>query len=93
MWPSRLRTRHSVHEVAGLIPILTQWVKGQVLLQAVGGIGHRCSSDPALLWLWHRPAATVLVPPLALVLPYAAGAAIKKKKKERKKTLDHYAYP
>ena len=22
------------------------------------GVGCRCSSDPVLLWLWHRPAAT-----------------------------------
>ena len=22
------------------------------------GVGHRCGSDPALLWLWCRPAAT-----------------------------------
>ena len=34
-------------------------------------------SDPALLWLWHRPAAIVLIRPLA--------KALKKRKKKEKK--------
>ena len=32
--------------------------------------------DLALLWLWHRPAATALIQPLAWELPYGAGAAV-----------------
>ena len=50
------------------------------------GVGRRHSSDPALLWLWCRPAATALIRPLAWEPPYAVGAAqeIAKKKKERK---------
>ena len=51
------------------------------------GIGHRGSSDPALLWLWCRPAATALIQPLACEPPYAAGAALKRKKKERKENV------
>ena len=43
------------HEVEGLIPGLAQWVKDLVSC----GVVHRCSSDPALLWLWCRPVATV----------------------------------
>ena len=31
--------------------------------------------DPALLWLWCRPAATAPIRPLAWEPPYAAGAA------------------
>ena len=31
---------------------------------------HRCSLDPTLTWLWHRPAATALIGPLAWVSPY-----------------------
>ena len=40
-----------------------------------------------MLWLWHRPAATVLIQPLAWELPCANGAVLnrKKKKKKRKK--------
>ena len=32
LWLSGLRTQHSLHEVVGLIPGLTQWVKGPALL-------------------------------------------------------------
>ena len=44
------------------------------------GIGHRCGSDVALLWLWRRLVATALIRTLAWELPYASGAALKKKK-------------
>ena len=52
------------------------------------GLGHRCSLDRVLLWLWHRPAATALIRPLAWEPPYAAGAAqemAKKTKKQKQK--------
>ena len=50
------------------------------------GIGHRCSSDPALLWLWCSPATAVLIRPLDWEPPYAMGVALEtKKRKERKK--------
>ena len=42
------------------------------------GVGHRCGLDPML---WRRLAAVALIPHLAWELPYAAGAALKKKKK------------
>ena len=44
------------------------------------GAGRRCGSDPALLWLWSRPAAAVLIQPLGWEPPYAAGTAPKKTK-------------
>ena len=47
------------------------------------GVGQRCSLDLMLLWLQCRPAAAALIGPLAWEPPYAAGAVIKKKKKER----------
>ena len=57
-WLSVIPT--STHEDVGLIPGLAQWLKGSSV--AVNyGVGCRCSSDPALLWLWHRLAATVYV--------------------------------
>ena len=57
------------------------------------GVGCRCSSDPVLLWLWHRPEATARIGPLAWESPYAAGAAQgmakrQKKKKVRVKLID-----
>ena len=48
------------------------------------GVGHRCSSDLALLWLWLRLAATAPIPPLAWEPPYAVGAALESKKKKKK---------
>ena len=43
------------HEVASLISGLAQWVKGSGVAVSCG---RRCGSDAALLWLWHRPAAS-----------------------------------
>ena len=50
------------------------------------GVGYRCGSDPAWLWLWHRLEATAPIRPLAWEPPYATGVAqeMEKKKKEKK---------
>ena len=48
----------SIHEDTCLIPGLAQWVKGSGVAMSCG-VGHRLGLDLALLWLWHRPAATV----------------------------------
>ena len=45
-------------------------------------VGHRCGSDPVLLWLWHRQAAVAPIGPLAWELTYAVGVALKAKKKK-----------
>ena len=49
------------------------------------GVGHRCSSDPALLWLWYRLEATASIQPLVWELPN------KKTKRQKKKKIpnDH----
>ena len=49
------------------------------------GVGRRRRSDPALLWLWHRPVATAPIRPLAWEPPYAVGAAQRNSKKKKKK--------
>ena len=54
------------------------------------GVGCRRGSDPALLWLWRRPAATAGIRPLAWEPPYAAGAALRKDKKKKKKDCMYY---
>ena len=41
------------------------------------GVGCRCDLDPKLLRLWHRPAVTALIQPLAWELPHATGAILK----------------
>ena len=63
---------------------LRMWVRSQALLSELRiqrcriqrcGVDCRCSSDPAMLWLWSRAAAAAPIRPLAWELPYAAGAA------------------
>ena len=46
------------------------------------GVGGRQGSDPALLWLWHRAAATAPIGPLAWEPTYAAGVALEKAKRQ-----------
>ena len=45
------------------------------------GVGCRHSSDPELLWLWCRTAATAPILPLAWQPPYVMGAALKRQKR------------
>ena len=71
------------HEVAGLIPwpCSVGWGSGITLSC---GVGRRLGSDPALLWLWCRPAAVAPIRPLAWEPPYATGVALKSKKQKNK---------
>ena len=71
------------HEVEGSIPALAQWVNDTGVAMSCG-VGCRRCSDPPLLWLWHRLAATTPIRPLAWEPPYAVGAAQEMAKK------DHY---
>ena len=47
------------------------------------GVGHKCGSDPVLLWLWHRLAATAQIRLLAWEPPHAEGVALKRQKKKK----------
>ena len=70
-----------IHEDVGSIPGLTQCLRSSVAMTC--GVGHRRGSDLVLLWLWYRPAAAAPIRLLAWKPPYAAGAALKRKKKDR----------
>ena len=54
------------------------------------GVGHRCSSDLALLRLWCRLAAAVPIRPLVWEHPYVMGTALKSKAKQNKKLMWNY---
>ena len=58
MWEFPLWHTGNESEDEGSIPGLVQWVRDLVLPMTCG-VGHRFGSDPALLWLWCRPASVV----------------------------------
>jgi len=53
---------------------LTNPTRNHEVVGSIPGLAQSVK-DPALLWLWCRPAATAPIGPLAWEPPYAAGAA------------------
>ena len=52
------------------------------------GVGHGCGSDLALLWLWHRLAATALIRPLGWEPPDDTSAALKRQQTNKHKPIN-----
>ena len=82
------------------IPVVVQWLSNPTDIREMWirslaslsglrscGVYHKRGSDPALLWLWSRPVATILIGPLAQEPPYATGAALEDKKRPKKNYL------
>ena len=80
------------HEVAGSIPGFLSGLKIQHCHELWCRLQTQLGSDLALLWLWHRLAATALIRPLAWEPPYAVGEALKIQKKKKKKG-EFYEFP
>ena len=78
----------SIHEDTGLIPGLLSGLGSSNGLSC--GVGCRRSSDPVLLWLWYRPAATTPIGPLAWEPPCAVGVVLKSKKQTNKQTNPYF---
>ena len=70
-----------MHEDVGSIPGVNQWVAMSC------GVGRRRGSDSALLRLWRRPPAIAPIPPLAWELNICHKCGLKRKKREKPKTL------
>ena len=77
-----------IHEDVGAIPGFISVSRGSSIAMSQG-VGHRCGSDPMLLWLWCGPAAIALIGPLAWELPYAMGVALKREKKKLSPLFDY----
>ena len=75
-----VKNPNSIHDDAGSIPGLVQWVKRSGIATS-SGIGYICGSDLVLLFLWHRLAAVAAIQPLAWELTYALVWPLKKKEK------------
>ena len=57
------------------------------------GVVQRCGSDPTLLWLWCRLAATAPIRLLGWETSYAAGAALKRQKRQQQQQQQNPKMP
>ena len=81
---SELNGAFSIH-IPIFLNVLSLYLEIFLCTPQVLSVSNSISSDLALLWLWHRPAATAPIGPLAWEPPYATGAAPEKAKKQKKK--------
>ena len=61
------------------------WSLSGLRIQHCCELWCRSQTYPALLWLWCRPAAVAQIGPLAWEPPHAAGTALKRQKRKKRK--------
>ena len=72
----------------GGVPIVAQWLTNPTRNHVVVGLIPSLAQwikDPALPWLWNRPAAAAPIRPLAWEPPCATRAVLEKAKRQKKK--------
>ena len=84
IYKSELQKETNLEFLLWLSGLRTQLVSMRMQVWSLASLSglRRCSLDLALLWLWYRLAAATPIEPLAWEPPYAAGEALKKKRKE-----------
>ena len=75
---------HKFFGVPVMAQCLTNPTRNHEVVGSIPGL-VQWVNDPALLWLWCRPAAAAPIRPLAWEPPYAVGVALEKPKKDHKK--------